>query len=391
MNRFPLALLSLLLSLPVSATEWHVYGPRAMGMGGAGVAIPQAGLSSYWNPATQGLSDNGWGIQTPVSAHATIFGTTIQGANDLNAVTKDCQSSPQGSLCTSANITAALTNLGRPGNGALGDAGAGAHVKVMGFVFFVDDLAYVGATPRVDRTNVATVPGATFIGNNQSRLTLRGISVSEFGAGYGREIPFLPGLLVGANAKIMNGKVGYYDYYVANNNSGNSGSLSSFTKGAKTSVQPGLDVGVMWDIGKTWDFIPMHPRLGLTGRNVNNPKFDQPDQAKTAGEPTHYSLQGQARAGAAISPFKFWNIAVDMDLTHNLTPVDGSASQIVSVGTEVNVFNRTWLNIPLRAGLSQNIAVSGSKTALSGGAGLNFAHFTMDAAVTASPSTQQVQ
>ncbi|MBH0200856.1 MAG: hypothetical protein HP496_00780, partial [Nitrospira sp.] len=34
-----------------SATEFVIVGPRAMGMGGAGVAVTTNALATYWNPA----------------------------------------------------------------------------------------------------------------------------------------------------------------------------------------------------------------------------------------------------------------------------------------------------------------------------------------------------
>jgi hypothetical protein len=61
------------------------------------------------------------------------------------------------------------------------------------------------------------------------------------------------------------------------------------------------------------------------------------------------------------------------------------------LGTEVNVFDRAWLNIPLRAGVSKNIAMAGTKTAVSLGGGLNFLHVHLDASAMASPSSQSVQ
>ena len=44
---------ALLLSFSpgLHAEEFHVVGARAMGMGGAGVAVTRGVLSSYWNPA----------------------------------------------------------------------------------------------------------------------------------------------------------------------------------------------------------------------------------------------------------------------------------------------------------------------------------------------------
>ena len=136
---------------------------------------------------------------------------------------------------------------------------------------------------------------------------------------------------------------------------------------------------------------PFHPRIGITARNINDPKFTNADMAKLNGEPSKFSLQGNTRMGVAISPFGFWNIAADADLTRNLTSVSGVASQYVGLGTEVNVFNQSWINIPLRVGLARNLAEPGAKTSLTGGFGLNFLHFMVDASAMVSPSYVQVQ
>ena len=43
----------IILALPaqVCAVEFVTVGPRAMGMGGAGVAVTTDALATYWNPA----------------------------------------------------------------------------------------------------------------------------------------------------------------------------------------------------------------------------------------------------------------------------------------------------------------------------------------------------
>ena len=43
--------LLLSFSLSLTAEEFHIVGSRAMGMGGAGVAVTRGVLSTYWNPA----------------------------------------------------------------------------------------------------------------------------------------------------------------------------------------------------------------------------------------------------------------------------------------------------------------------------------------------------
>ncbi len=53
-----------LFSLPFTAMagEWQIIGPKALGMGGAGVAVANDATASYWNPAAFGFfSDPGGG------------------------------------------------------------------------------------------------------------------------------------------------------------------------------------------------------------------------------------------------------------------------------------------------------------------------------------------
>ena len=386
MKKIFLFLSSILIANISSATEWHVLGARSMAMGGAGVALAGGPVGAYWNPAGLGQIDNPSGLQIPVGVHLAVSGSVLQGANDLYQIQKACNSGS--SDCTQANINNAVNTMNQPGNGVRGDAGVGLDLKIKKVTVFVNSLAYIGGKPVVDTVNI--IQAGSF-NNNQSKITLRGILTTEIGVGYGRELDSLPGLLVGGNLKGIVGKVGYYDYLVLNNESGNSGSLNQFTKGAKQSIQPGVDLGILWDINRSFGGAPMRPRLGLTARNINNPKFNQPDQAKLAGEASKFSLQGNVRVGLAISPLHFWNIVADADLTRNLTPLDGIASRMLGAGTEINVFNRSWINIPLRVGLEKNIAQPGSKTALTAGGGLNFLHFNVDAAVTATPSNQTIQ
>ena len=88
MNRTLAALLAVILAvaapLSASAEEWNTMGPRAMGMGGAGVALSQGPLASYWNPAALGrATENSYGLSLPVSVHGALTGDAIAGAKDL--------------------------------------------------------------------------------------------------------------------------------------------------------------------------------------------------------------------------------------------------------------------------------------------------------------------
>jgi hypothetical protein len=382
---FLVVALTSLLAQAGSATEWHVLGARAMGMGGAGVAVSEGPVSSYWNPAALGQKESPSGVQLPADVHAEITGQFLEGANDAHDIISDCKKyGGAGGLCQQANIDAALAKLNDPSNGMRADVAAGAHVKIKRLAVFVNNLAYISGVPRADFTSAT--PAA--FSANSSEIILRGINVTELGAGYGRELPWVPGLYAGANAKLLIGRAGYYDLYLNNDSAGG---LNKFLDNSKTSVQPGLDLGALWDVRRTLGFVPFRPRVGITARNVNNPQFANPAEATAAGVSGHYSLHGNTRLGAAISPLSWWHLAMDADLTRNLTAVSGVASQYVGLGTEVNLGNSQRFNFPLRAGLARNMAEKGAKTSITGGFGIHFLHFTLDVSAMVSPASVQIK
>lgn len=314
----------------------------------------------------------------------------LLGANDLNEVADSCRSG--GALCTQAKIDQALARFGAAGNGALADVGAGAGINIGRAVVFLNQLAYIGGAPAVDptRTSAAACPGgATCITNNQSRFVLRGGSFSELGIGYGHEL-WESGFVVGGTLKGILGKVGYNSILIAAEEAG-SGNFSDFKNTTRTSFQPGFDVGALWDVRETFPGAWARPRVGLTVRNLNNPKFKQPDAAVLAGDRGKFSLHGQARMGAAFSPLPWWHLVGDFDLTDNVTNVGGFKSQYLSAGTEINVVNRDWFNIPLRAGLQKNISDADSGVSWTGGVGFHLIHLTFDLGFMVSSRSTQIE
>jgi hypothetical protein len=398
MNKTLIALCAVIFAAAsASADEWQAMGPRALGMGGAGVALSQGPIASYWNPAALGLAtENAYGFQLPVGVHAALTGPVIAGANDLKNAQNGCpaliaQGAAGQAQCT-ANITSALTELNNPTDGLRVDANGGGDFKVGKLAFFARDFINAGAVPRVDMFHTGTNPLLpNYYGNNTSALIVKGASDLEFGVGYGHEVPYVPGLFVGGNLKLMRVEVGYADISINQNNTGNSNIVSQVKSSATTSANVGVDLGALWDVSRTFENVPLHPRIGITARNLNNPKFTQSASAVADGVTGKYAVNPQARMGLAISPFHWWNIAADVDLTKNTTPIGGVDSRQLGVGTEFNVFNRSWINIPLRAGISKNLAESGSSTMLSLGGGLNFLHLMIDASGTASPTRINTQ
>jgi len=210
--------------------------------------------------------------------------------------------------------------------------------------------------------------------NNESNLNIKAGSFTEVAFGYGRYFnKWLSGLAVGANLKAVNGIIANQTFKFMEDDKTKDATDDMFNN-TKSSWKPAMDIGFLWEVNDKYPKIPMRPRVGLVIRNINSPKFDGPND-------TSYKLDRQARLGLAISPLNFWHFAMDMDITKNETAVKGYDSRQLAFGTEINIINRKAFNIPLRAGISKNLAESSSKSAYSLGTGINllFMHFDVSA------------
>ena len=375
MNKLLALSVAALLAAPSRANEWVPLGARSVGMGGAGVALPHGPLSAYWNPGALGApSPNGGAVA--VTAHGAFTGDVFAGSNEL----RDLANNP--GLQNQADIDAAFRKFDQPGNGFRFNVGASIlTLKLKYFTAFVNSLGTLGAVPRADRVNTT----AATIENNQSRLILKGANVAEFGLGAGHEIPYLTGVYAGGALKLLRGQVGYAEHNVIRDEVNGDQMARKLKEGSAHSSNLGVDAGVLWDVKRTFEDIWLHPRIGFTGRNLNNPKFKQPESATRAGVTDRYALNPQYRLGASLSPFSWWNVAADLDMSRNLTSVDNVASRQFALGTEFNIVNTRKLNVPIRLGLQKNLADRGSKTQLSFGSGLTLFHTTLDGSIMWSP------
>ncbi len=388
---------------PAFAEQWNVFDPRAMAMGGTGVASSNGAVGDYWNPATLGEADNPSGFQLPVGAHANIAGDVLQGASDLQNIYSSCGSGQGGAFClalSQSQIQTGLNELTGPGNGALANAGAGADFKFGHLAFFVNELAYGGAQGELNGVTASQIynhiANGAYLSNNPY-LAARALSTTEVGFGYGHELPWVPGLSVGGNLKAIMGYTGYDNNCLFTSNANmagcsnaNGGGKLALKNALQESVAPAVDLGALWDVDQAFKWMPFHPKIGVTGRDINDPTFALSPTAIAEGAPGQMALGGNVRAGVEISPFHWWNISADCDLTRNTTLVDGLLYQMAGIGTEVNVFNRPWMNLALRAGLEQNLAAPSSDLIATGGFGLNIFHLMIDLGVQITPQMQYI-
>lgn len=52
------AIITIAFTVPALARDWNILGPRALGMGGAHVAVANDKTAGYWNPAAYGFFGN---------------------------------------------------------------------------------------------------------------------------------------------------------------------------------------------------------------------------------------------------------------------------------------------------------------------------------------------
>ena len=159
--------LGLASCLPViRAEEFAIVGPRAMGMGGAGVATTRGALSTYWNPA--GLAAPRGGMSWDVALFANVEANTTEdllarldsladtadrvdfdGVGDsLDAGTGLTSGQLRDLLDLTNEISALDGNLG--GNGLVAVVTPGLSVQVWRFGFSAMGLANVGGLIEID-------------------------------------------------------------------------------------------------------------------------------------------------------------------------------------------------------------------------------------------------
>ncbi|MFH1861039.1 MAG: hypothetical protein ABH870_08555 [bacterium] len=219
--------------------------------------------------------------------------------------------------------------------------------------------------------------------NNQSNITVDVASFTEIAFGYGKFVKFLKGLSIGGNLKMINGCIGQSNFKFMQE-SQTENAFKDTNDITKSSWAPAIDLGFLWDMNKKYPKLLMSPKVGFVIRNINSPKFDRPD---TVGGT--YKLDRPARLGFALQPVKFCNLLIDIDATKNKTAVNGFDSQQFAIGTEINIINRKYFNIPLRAGICKNMAMSSSKMAYTLGAGINmcYIHFDVAGAISSDSTT----
>ena len=309
--------LSAWLLLPqrdANAVEFAIVGPRAMGMGGAGVAVTTDALATYWNPAGLAMAPT---IDLRVQASAQGIDRlgvldTVKQINDTNL--NDTSPANQ------AKVQNLVNRINQPGASLSGIGAGGLYFKgywgSSAFGFNISDVATSGATVS-QPVGVANSGGRL---NVTGQFALRGLEARQAAFSYAYAFAERT-FAIGATAKVIQGAAytGLMNVLGADNIDN---IRDSFGK-AKLSTAIGIDVGAVFRPAP-W------LRLGVVGKDINAPTFDAPD-----GE--QFKLGPQVRGGIAINPDASLTLTFDGDITVNRTLVPGQKSRVFSVGAEQTI------------------------------------------------------
>jgi F plasmid transfer operon protein TraF len=342
-----------LAATPAIAVEFAIVGPRAAGMGGAGVAVTTDAYATYWNPA---------GLAMVKSLDIRIQGTT-QGTDRLgitNALDDLNDFNPNDtSPANQAKAQSIANEINRPGAtiSAVGAAGlyAKGHFGDHAFGFNVSDVATSGAfvsTPL----QVITSGGQT---NLAGQMTLRGLEARQAAFSYAYAFADKR-FSVGVTGMVIQGAA--YNS-TPNLQGGVDPNLSDNFGSAVLSTSYGIDFGAMYR-PSSW------LKFGVVAKDINQPTFDAPGGLQ-------YKLTPQVRGGVAVNPWSTMTITADMDITSNQTFVPGLKSQMLSLGMEQTILSEF---LSFRVGTYKNVQDAGSIFTPTAGFGLRIYSFRLDVA-----------
>ena len=329
-----LAILGIIPS-QVLAVEFAVVGPRAAGMGGAGVAVTTDALATYWNPAGLAMTQT-VDIRIQATGQAVDRLGVRQTLDDIKNFTP-------------GNAAAAQGLADRINNGTVSAAAAGGlyfkgHFGEHAFGFNISDVATGGAFVDPSRKFAPTVTN-----NVSGTFLLRGLEARQAAFSYAYAFADKT-LAIGVTAKAIQGAAYAGSATVTG---GQDVTLTDSLGKAKLSSAFSVDVGAIYRPA-SW------LRFGVVAKDLTQPEFDAPDGTKLKMLP-------QVRGGVAVNPYSSLTLTADMDVTSNKTFVPGIKSQVLSVGAEQTILNEF---LSLRVGAFKNVQDAASTITPTAGFGL---------------------
>ena len=383
LSMFSLAILAAPLASP--AAQFSVVGPRALGMGGAGVAAVNDSTAVYWNPAALAQYHR-LDIRIPAEVafrdHMDLKNTWSD-ANDIYDLAQ------AGDPTALLRLALLMTRLAEPDTGADLDGSTGlfASIPLPASTLAVSalGLGYVGMFPTADLFNLNPAPAlpADSVLLNSTTITGTGISTVQPAVSFA--ISLGGKIYLGASAKMILADTYVNSDYMLNPLQSTSGDWNDFfdnlDKSKTSSSQASLDAGIV--------FAPVESfSIGVVARDLNSPAFPVKGLfAYPTGIPIpavtfiyterQIELKPQVRTGIAWHPYPSLTLAADYDITKNKTLVPGYEDQTLALGLEQTVLGE---HLSLRAGAYQNLADSRSNIVYTAGLGTRILAFRLDLA-----------
>ena len=290
------------------AVEFVFVGPRAQGMGGAGVAVTTDALATYWNPA--GLAMTQTVDIRIVGGGQAIDRGLVQPLKDLEDF--DTNDTSPANIAKGQEIA---NRINQPGANTSLNGAAGLYVKghfgEHAFGFNISDVATGGTF--ISRP--IQVSGTTITG----QMALNGLEQRQVGFSYAYAFAEKT-FSIGLTAKAIQGAAyNGTETLLGGQNVKLSGNFGK----PEISTKFGIDAGAIYR-PSSW------LRFGVVGKDLTAPEFNSPDG-------TTIKVSPQVRGGMALNPYSSLTLTSDVDITSNKTLVPGVKSQVLSLGAEQSI------------------------------------------------------
>ena len=332
------------------AVEFVTVGPRAMGMGGAGVAVTTDALATYWNPA---------GLAMTQTVDIRILGGGQVIDRGLAQPIKDLENfNPNNtSPANIAQAQAIANQINQPGANTSLNGAAGLYVKghfgEHAFGFNISDVATGGAFINTPVQVSVQVSGTTITG----QMALKGLEQRQAAFSYAYAFAEKT-FSIGITAKAIQGAAyNGTETLLGGQNVKLSGNFGK----PELSTKFGIDAGAIYR-PSSW------LRFGVVGKDLNAPEFDSPDG-------TTIKVGPQVRGGVAVNPYSSLTLTSDVDITSNKTLVPGVKSQVLSLGAEQTILAEF---LSFRVGGFKNMQDAKTPFTPTAGFGLRFYSLRID-------------
>jgi hypothetical protein len=348
-------LLGLMIPAQALALEFVTVGPRAMGMGGAGVAVTTDALATYWNPAGLAMTQT---VDIRIQGGGQVIDRNgiADAVHDLEQFTKtDISTANQAKAQDIAN------RINRSGATVSVNGSAGLYFKghfgEHAFGFNMSDVATGGGFVSTQAGVQLTAPGPNQQVNITGTMALLGLEARQVAFSYAYAFSDKT-FSFGVTGKILQGAA----YRGSTTLTGGTNVSITDNFGKPTlSTAFGIDVGAIYR-PSSW------LRFGVVAKDINQPTFDTP-----GGE--ELKLGPQVRGGVAVNPYSSLTLTADVDATSNKTFVPGIKSQVLSLGAEQTIFSEF---MSFRLGAFKNMKDAGTPFTPTAGLGLRIFAFRVD-------------